>query len=242
MIKFFRKIRQKTLTENKFGKYLVYAIGEIILVVIGILVALQINNANEIAKQNKQVKNYEKRLITELRSDLGSLYELDTIYRTQVKHINNFISYYQSSDRDVNVIVRKMDSIRYNRASFTSIAFTIDDIISTGNLSLFSEQKKEAILYLKNAQEWFENNLNVKDEKWVLSNLEFEHKIDVVAFYKLKFDDKNIKDWRNNLLSEQYRLYSNKIAAETELYEYRSLMCKVLIFRTENLLKLLGKD
>jgi hypothetical protein len=43
MIKVFRKIRQKMLTENKFGKYLLYAIGEIILVVIGILIALQIN-------------------------------------------------------------------------------------------------------------------------------------------------------------------------------------------------------
>ena len=47
MIKFFRKIRQKLLTENKFSKYLIYAIGEIVLVVIGILIALAINNANE---------------------------------------------------------------------------------------------------------------------------------------------------------------------------------------------------
>ena len=47
MIKFFRKIRQKMLTENKFSKYLIYAIGEIILVVIGILIALSINTWNE---------------------------------------------------------------------------------------------------------------------------------------------------------------------------------------------------
>ncbi len=46
MIKFFRKIRQQLLTENKFSKYLMYAIGEIILVVIGILIALYINNLN----------------------------------------------------------------------------------------------------------------------------------------------------------------------------------------------------
>jgi hypothetical protein len=48
MIKFFRKIRQKMLTENKFSKYLLYAIGEIALVVIGILIALSVNNSNEI--------------------------------------------------------------------------------------------------------------------------------------------------------------------------------------------------
>ncbi|MCF7560143.1 DUF6090 family protein [Sabulilitoribacter multivorans] len=47
MLKFFRKIRQRLLTENKFSKYLIYAIGEIVLVVIGILIALQINNWNE---------------------------------------------------------------------------------------------------------------------------------------------------------------------------------------------------
>ena len=47
MIKFFRKIRQNLLTESKFGKYILYAIGEIILVFIGIFMALQLNNWNE---------------------------------------------------------------------------------------------------------------------------------------------------------------------------------------------------
>ncbi len=47
MIKFFRHIRKQLLTENKFSKYLLYAIGEIVLVVIGILIALSINNWNK---------------------------------------------------------------------------------------------------------------------------------------------------------------------------------------------------
>ena len=51
MIKFFRKIRQNLLSEGKTGKYLKYAIGEILLVVIGILIAVQINNWNELRKQ-----------------------------------------------------------------------------------------------------------------------------------------------------------------------------------------------
>ena len=66
MIKFFRRIRQRLLTENRLGKYLIYAIGEIILVVIGILIALQINNNNE-AKNNKE--RFVKVLI-EIRQDL----------------------------------------------------------------------------------------------------------------------------------------------------------------------------
>lgn len=54
MIKFFRKIRQNLLMENKTGKYFKYAIGEIILVVIGILIALGINNWNENRKDSIQ--------------------------------------------------------------------------------------------------------------------------------------------------------------------------------------------
>lgn len=52
MIKFFRRIRQRLLSENKISKYLIYAIGEIVLVVIGILIALQINNWNEERKSS----------------------------------------------------------------------------------------------------------------------------------------------------------------------------------------------
>jgi hypothetical protein len=64
MIKFFRKIRQKMLTENKLSKYLFYAIGEIVLVVIGILIALSINNWNE-KKKNISTKVESLKLIQE---------------------------------------------------------------------------------------------------------------------------------------------------------------------------------
>jgi hypothetical protein len=66
MIKFFRKIRQNLLMENKTGKYFKYAIGEIVLVVIGILIALQINNANE----DKKARNYEHKMLTEIKNAL----------------------------------------------------------------------------------------------------------------------------------------------------------------------------
>ncbi len=67
MIKFFRHIRKALLAENKFSKYLLYAIGEIILVVIGILIALQINNWSE---ENKS-KRYEKELLTDILQNLN---------------------------------------------------------------------------------------------------------------------------------------------------------------------------
>ena len=66
MIKFFRKIRQKLLSENKFSKYLIYAIGEIVLVVIGILIALQINNKNDERKAEESVKKFYEATILDL--------------------------------------------------------------------------------------------------------------------------------------------------------------------------------
>ena len=65
MIKFFRKIRQNLLMENKTGKYFKYAIGEIILVVIGILIALQLNNLNE----NKKNDVFEKEILSQIQEN-----------------------------------------------------------------------------------------------------------------------------------------------------------------------------
>ena len=66
MIKFFRKIRYNLMEQNKTSKYFKYAIGEIVLVVIGILIALQINNWNEQRKNN----SYELKLLDQLKKDL----------------------------------------------------------------------------------------------------------------------------------------------------------------------------
>ncbi|WP_339896089.1 DUF6090 family protein [uncultured Algibacter sp.] len=73
MIKFFRKIRQNLLTEGKTGKYLKYAIGEIVLVVIGILLALSINNWNENRKANSNQLKYLNLLKKEALSNITSL-------------------------------------------------------------------------------------------------------------------------------------------------------------------------
>ena len=75
MINFFRRIRQKLLSENKFSKYLLYAIGEIALVMIGILLALQVNNWNEQRKDNAT----EQKMLTALQEDL--LINIDRLKR-----------------------------------------------------------------------------------------------------------------------------------------------------------------
>lgn len=73
MIKFFRKIRKRLLTENKFSKYLIYAIGEIVLVMIGILLALQVNNWNEEKKDKVESIKILKKLQAEFETNKTEL-------------------------------------------------------------------------------------------------------------------------------------------------------------------------
>jgi hypothetical protein len=73
MIKFFRKIRQQLLNENKFSKYFLYAIGEILLVVIGILIALAINNQNAQRKEIEQEQIILKQLKEDYKANLAQL-------------------------------------------------------------------------------------------------------------------------------------------------------------------------
>lgn len=73
MIKFYRRIRQKLLTENKFSRYLLYAIGEITLVVIGILIALWINNLNNENQSRKIEIKYLNEIKNNLKLDVGDI-------------------------------------------------------------------------------------------------------------------------------------------------------------------------
>ncbi len=73
MIKFFRSFRQKLLNENKVSNYLLYAVGEIFLVVIGILIALQINNWNENRKNAIQERAILQSLQFDLRADVEQI-------------------------------------------------------------------------------------------------------------------------------------------------------------------------
>ncbi len=76
MITFFRRFRQKFLAEKRLSKYLLYAIGEIALVMIGILLALQVNNWNENRKNKSLLASYTKSLIQDLQQDTIILNEL----------------------------------------------------------------------------------------------------------------------------------------------------------------------
>ncbi len=81
MIKIFRQIRKTLWHENKFSKYLIYAIGEIILVVIGILIAISINNWNEIRKMNEQEQKHFIKILADLKIDSISIEKTLTAFR-----------------------------------------------------------------------------------------------------------------------------------------------------------------
>jgi hypothetical protein len=88
-MKFFRQVRQRLLTDNKFSKYLLYAVGEILLVVIGILIALQVNNWNE-----KRISRLDEvKLLTNIKKALSS--DLDDQFP---QHINAVRSYLESTE------------------------------------------------------------------------------------------------------------------------------------------------
>jgi hypothetical protein len=73
MLRFFRQLRQRLLTDNKFSKYLLYAVGEILLVVIGILIALQINNWNEERIKDNAVRSHLESLADAIEDDIREL-------------------------------------------------------------------------------------------------------------------------------------------------------------------------
>ncbi len=104
MIKFFRKIRQDLLSEGKTGKYIKYAIGEIILVVIGILIALQLNNLNEKKKNNV----FEKEILSQIQENLKS----DRLVLEKIEI--NFGKAISSSDKILNAEISQQtaDSVK----------------------------------------------------------------------------------------------------------------------------------
>ena len=106
MIKFFRKIRQRLLTENKFSKYLLYAIGEIALVMIGILLALQVNNWNDERKEKRHEIDILKQMKTDLEEDIQIGWKYPIYVREMsiksseiiINNLENYKPYHDSLD------------------------------------------------------------------------------------------------------------------------------------------------
>ncbi|WP_445385775.1 DUF6090 family protein [Robiginitalea sp. IMCC44478] len=147
MIKFFRKIRQKLINENRFSKYLLYAIGEIILVVIGILIALQINNSNNKRLDAEREFKYLSNIKLDLTKDIESLeYNID--FRQKKARGN---------ERLINQIngqpIQDLNETTYNvvntlyQERFQPSNVTYNDLVSSGNMNLISNDSIKIYLF-----------------------------------------------------------------------------------------------
>ncbi len=88
---FFRKIRYQVFKQNKIGNYITYALGEIILVVIGILIALQINTMNENDKQEQKMVTYLKQFKIDLENDIQTFNNFIRINEMRIRNIDTII-------------------------------------------------------------------------------------------------------------------------------------------------------
>ena len=144
MIKFFRKIRQSLLSENKFSKYLIYAIGEIILVVIGILIALQINNWNQSKIQHKKEMVILEELKKGLESDLNNEFIPGIAYYNEAKEaLNKLDDFYKNNDVAISndsltqyfqTYLKGEWNFVFNTAAFENLKSMGMDIISNDSL------------------------------------------------------------------------------------------------------------
>ena len=143
MIKFFRKIRQNLLSEGKIAKYFKYAIGEIILVVVGILIALQVNNWNEGRKDSIK----EQQILIQLKEDYEiNLEQLDQkiSHRMSIIQAGNEILKYIDEPTNIN-----NDSI-VSRLSVISGWSTFDpiqnELFVSGNIRLIKNRELKRLL------------------------------------------------------------------------------------------------
>jgi hypothetical protein len=140
MFKFFRKTREKLLNQGKTAKYLQYAIGEIMLVVIGILIALQINTWNN----NRVELQQEQLILKSLKSNLqDSLKDLHKEYALTISQYEDTLRLaelvHPKGDFDFDEVDRLLASV-LNPSSFDPATGVMDEIINSGHLDLIKNK------------------------------------------------------------------------------------------------------
>ena len=151
MIKFFRKIRQKLLSENKFSKYLIYAIGEIILVVIGILIALGINNWNNEQKDNQAEVKY----LSQIKK---SLKENDLILKERIESDKRLLKLGGQLYNHIKTQKKLNDSIKQ-----ILVVLQYDQMVSF-NMAAFENLKNDGLSFISNDDLKFEI-INIYDKE-----------------------------------------------------------------------------
>lgn len=139
MIKFFRRIRQKLLAENKISRYLIYAAGEILLVVIGILIALQINTWNEYRKE----RNLEKEVLQNIVESLD----------VSLQKMQSHLVAYNFGDNSSNIILQAIDDKQVYHDSLSKYfgwALSVEDPGTMVSFIGYESLKKTGVEIIQN--------------------------------------------------------------------------------------------
>jgi len=214
MIKFFRKIRQKMLVENKFSKYLLYAIGEIILVVIGILIALQINNLNENRKTTNIVKGVYAIVKSDLVADVKTIdgvlkvgKQRDSLFKAVINREITYDDYVacgscarilggfpdiKLKSRGLTLLEQNSAFLNSNQDSLSLKIINFYDFYTTEIDVAITEVAKdynENRSFFKSNMTWFEDYdtgvFNEELTKYALTSIDYRNR--VVSFYNLYF-------------------------------------------------------
>jgi hypothetical protein len=168
MIKFFRKIRFNLMEQNKTSRYFKYAIGEIILVVIGILIALQINNWNE----SRKSKTFETEILTQIQANLIkdkiTLEEIASNFQKAVASSNKILdSKWTDQDKD-SLKYWLGDIMQFDRFQPLTNAYEVLkskglDQVQNKELrfllgTYYDDEAKRSIESIKDVEEVFKNN------------------------------------------------------------------------------------
>ena len=142
MIKLFRNIRKKLLEQGKTANYLKYAIGEIVLVVIGILIALQINTWNENRKASIVEDNFFKNVLIDLKKDEEKLTYYNKFYSSRISYLDTLLTYV----RNPNIIMGIDKFGMYTEPLFyasdpTNNATTFESAKTSGAFNNFKEKE-----------------------------------------------------------------------------------------------------
>ncbi|NNK80473.1 MAG: hypothetical protein HKO93_03160 [Flavobacteriales bacterium] len=148
MIKFFRKIRQRLLKEGKMTRYLAYAIGEIFLVVIGILIALQINNQNELRKVHAQEQNYLELLKEEFSYNNVQLEKVMASNARFGEAAREILNHTGPDEPQISEeeFIRLFMNMLNSEVQYRPSNGVLDEIISSGKLEIFQDPELRKLL------------------------------------------------------------------------------------------------
>jgi hypothetical protein len=177
MLKFFRHVRQQLIQENKMSKYFKYAIGEIVLVVIGILIALQINNWNENRKQRNQEQLILNKLAVDLQNDIK-------LVNDQITNTEFFKEEFKSC-LDI-LSSQKQTTLEQFNEHFSGILFMASFDINETTFNSITESR--TIDYIKNKQlvDSLNTFYNSNYKSW--DNAQKEYTRNVIGPYLMEFD------------------------------------------------------